>query len=451
MPLLKSVSIAAMLGVGLLTYRYFTSCRGVPRQIAAGITLATVLTPGFVFLATSTVMADCVFTLGQLLVIVVVDRSARVDNEAAGRRYVLFAALIAAATMLVRTTGVAVIVAIILYLLNERRWQRALLFGAVTLACLMPWTIYARIHEPTTAQRLEHGGSIAYAYSDSMRMKRAADPASGRATLRDLTVRVGGNVFNVLGRDISGVFIPTFLRGADESGEEVVALGGTLGLTAGSMGNAGATMFISFLISAVVLIGYVSAARTRLSAVELLVPISIAMIVVVPFWTFRYVLPLAPFLFFYFLEGLRVTRDVDRAPCAQRGARSVVAGEDRDLCASSVSTPTITRDTFSTRAPSMARTDRLGRRFSRNRRGAGLDDSRTSPKTARSRRRIRLWCFLKQVEKALAIDDYAGNRAKWKALGVQVCRLSPPGDAARGAGWLVHAAVSVREAEAVGD
>jgi hypothetical protein len=40
-------------------------------------------------------------------------------------------------------------------------------------------------------------------------MRRAADPASGRATLRDLAARVGGNLFNVLGRDISGVFIPT--------------------------------------------------------------------------------------------------------------------------------------------------------------------------------------------------------------------------------------------------
>ena len=61
-------------------------------------------------------------------------------------------------------------------------------------------------------------------------------------------------------------------------------------------------MVISFALSAIGLFGYAIAARTQLTVAVLLVPISLAITVAVPYQTFRYVLPLAPFLFFYLLE-----------------------------------------------------------------------------------------------------------------------------------------------------
>jgi hypothetical protein len=303
--LLKSVSMAAMLGVGPLTYYYFTEYRPVPWQIAVGIAVATTLTPGLVFLATSTVMAESVFVFGQLLTIVIVEAASRAGDGAAGRRSIIAAAVLAAATMLVRSTALALIVAVPCYLVVKRRLTAAALFAVVTLACLLPWTIYARAHEPTEAQRLEHGGSIAHAYSDSMRMRVAGISNSGRTTLGELPAQTWWNVVNVLGRDAGGVFVPTFFRGPDESGEEVVSLGGRPGPLAGSMGGAAATMAISLVLSGFALTGYVVATRARLTAAELLVPLSLALTVAVPFLTFRYVLPLTPFLFFYLIEGVR--------------------------------------------------------------------------------------------------------------------------------------------------
>ena len=303
--LLKSVSIAAMLGAGLLTYRFFARYRAMPWPLAVGITVAMLLTPGLVFLATSTVMAESVFVFGQMLTIVVIEAGARGDDEVVGRRSTVAAAVLAAATMLVRSTGLALIVAVACYLLKAGRVKRASLFAAVALACLLPWTLYARAHEPTDAQRLAHGGSIAFAYSDSMRMRVAASPASGRATLGELPARAWSNLITVFGSDMGGVFVPAFFRSPDESGEEVVALGGRSGPGAGNMGRATATMVISFVLSAIALVGYVRAARTSLTAAELLVPISLALTVAVPFQTFRYVLPLAPFMFFYLVEGVR--------------------------------------------------------------------------------------------------------------------------------------------------
>jgi hypothetical protein len=302
---LKSVSIAAMMGVGVLTYWYFLECRPVPWPIRIGISLATVLTPGLVFLATSAVMPESVFALGQLLTMIVIHRSVRAAEDAKGRRQTLIAAVLAAATTLIRFAAVAMVVAVVWYLFKEGRWRRAVLFGAGTAACLIPWALYVQANAPTRAQRLEHGGPMALAYSDSIRMRQAADLRSGQVTVGEVPARIAENLVNLLVRDVGGVVVPVLFRGPDESGEEVLALGGRLGLTAGGMGSATATMIISCVLSAIALIGYVSAARTRLTVAELLVPISFAMIVVVPFFTFRYVLPLAPFLFFYLVEGLR--------------------------------------------------------------------------------------------------------------------------------------------------
>jgi hypothetical protein len=308
--LLKAVSIVAMFGAGLATFWYVTRCRRWPWRIALAVSLATVVTPAFVFLATSTVMAECVFTFAQLAAVVVLDGACAGDGRSR-RRSTVLAAVLAAATMLIKSSGAALIAASVLYLLKERRWRHAVLFAAVTFVCLTPWLLYARAHAPTDAERSAHGGSIAVAYGDSIRLRIAATPSSGPATPGELAIRVADNLTNVFIRDVGGILVPAFYRGADESGEEVVSLGGALGLRAGSMSNATPTKIVSLLLGVIGLVGFVRAARERLGLVELLVPLSIAMAVLVPYWTYRYVLPLAPFIFGYVAYGLRMRATAD--------------------------------------------------------------------------------------------------------------------------------------------
>jgi hypothetical protein len=304
-PLLKSVSVASMFAVGPIAYRYLTRYRGLPWPTALGIVVATLLTPGLVFLATSTVMAECVFTAGQMATLLVVERSVRKAGEGAGLRAMVLAAALAAGTLLVRSTGIALVAAVGLYLLMLGRWRRAVVFGLVTMLCVAPWSVYARVHAPTAAQRTEHGGSIAYAYGDAMRMRVAGRPTIGVATPADIWNRFVTNVVNVFGRDVGAIIVPAFFRGADESGQEVTSLGRALGLPPGSMGNSLVTLAISFVLSAICFVGYIAACRERITAAELLVPLSIGMTLLVPFWTYRYVLPLAPFVFLYLLAGIR--------------------------------------------------------------------------------------------------------------------------------------------------
>lgn len=303
--LLKAVSIAAMIGAGAMFYRYLVRHRATPSGQAAAIALATMLTPGLVFLATSTVMAECVFTLAQIITIVVLERGTRGGTTSNRHGEAALAGVLAAVTVLIRTAGVAALAAGGLYLIAKRGWRPAAAFAAAALVCLVPWLAYAAAHAPTAAESAEHGGPIAFAYSDLLAMQRPGDPAAGRSTAGDVPARVARNIVNVFGRDLGGVFVPAFFRGPAESGQEVVALGGATGLIGASMGAAPVTMVVSLVLSAIVLVGFVVQLRRGLTAAELLVAITITMVLLVPGRTFRYLLPLAPFLWMYLVDGLR--------------------------------------------------------------------------------------------------------------------------------------------------
>ena len=84
--LLKGVSIVAMIGAGLLTYRYAVRYRGLSPTLAAVVAIATVITPAFVFLATSTLMSEAVFLFVELSAVLLIERTARADDDRAGRR-----------------------------------------------------------------------------------------------------------------------------------------------------------------------------------------------------------------------------------------------------------------------------------------------------------------------------------------------------------------------------
>jgi len=319
--LLKTVSIAAMLGVAWLSYVYLHADREVPRLIAGCAASAIALTPALVFLATSTVMTECVFTFAQLSAVVLVHRAIRAASSSRAVALSVCASLAAAGAMLTRSAGVAVVVAAFLFLVNERRWRCAGAFAAVAAVCVLPWMMHARAHAPTPEQQNAHRGSIVYGYTDQLWMRWAGAPMSGTISPGELVGRVQTNAFDVFGRSIAGIFVPTIFRGAPESGEEVVALGGVVAFMSGSMGSATATAGISFLLSVVIVVGFAGKARERMTVAEMLTPLALAIILVWPFWTFRFVLPLTPFLMLYFVAGLQAaTRVASRLP--GRGTRA---------------------------------------------------------------------------------------------------------------------------------
>ena len=303
--LLKSVSVTAMAVTGLLTFIHLHRDRLVPRQIAACAAAAVTLTPAFVFLATSTVMSECVFTLSQLSAVLLVQRSIDHRHRPNGAPLAALAGLVAIAAVLIRSAGVGILLAGAIWFAKERFWRGEVLFCAAAALVLAPWMLYSSAHKASDDARMAHGGSIVYEYGEQFWMRWAGAPSSGAITVADLPGRVATNLVDVFGRSMAGIVMPVVFRGQSESGEEVVSLGGAAGLSAASMGGALSTIIVSCGFALLMILGFIDAARLRLTVVEILVPVSLAITLLWPFWSFRFVLPLTPYLVFYLLSGLR--------------------------------------------------------------------------------------------------------------------------------------------------
>lgn len=300
---LKMVSLVAMGGVGALVYVFLTRYHAAPRAVAATVAVITVAMPAFVFLATSTVMAEPVFTAAQLCAAVAVERSARAPSRTATRNTII-AGLVAGATLLIRLAGVAAVLAATCYLAKKRGVRPAAVFLALATACYLPWGMYSYLNRAPAIERAAHGGSVSYAYRELLMMRHGGEAASGSLTAAEWPNRIGSNLLNIFGRDVGGMVLPAVYRTTGESGYEVFGMTGETGIRASSMGRASGTVILSLTISAIALAGFIGTIRRAATVAEWMVPATVAMVVLVPAPTFRYVLPLAPFIVFYFLAGL---------------------------------------------------------------------------------------------------------------------------------------------------
>jgi hypothetical protein len=306
MLLLKGVSIAAMMGAGVLTFRYAVRYRELPRSVALTVAVATVLTPALVFLATSTLMSEPVFLFIQLAAVLMIERTARAADEQSARGLAVLAGVLAAVAFLTRTAGMTVGAAGLVYLARERRWRSAVMFAGAAAICVLPWLLYARAHAPTRNELVDHGGLMAIPYGDQFWTTEAGTITAPLATVDMLPGRVVDNVINISIRDIGGIFAPLLFRSPSESGLEVLGLGppDKKKLLTPSMGQALGTKIISLALTLVAALGFVAACRRRVTVAEPLVVLALGMIVLWPFWTFRFVLPLVPFLLVYFVLGV---------------------------------------------------------------------------------------------------------------------------------------------------
>jgi Gpi18-like mannosyltransferase len=88
-----------MIGVGVLSAMYYRD-RSLPAPFAIALALVVVITPAFVFFATSTVMSEPLFTLAEVAAVVLI-----------GRRRPILGGVTAAAATLVRSAGLPILLA----------------------------------------------------------------------------------------------------------------------------------------------------------------------------------------------------------------------------------------------------------------------------------------------------------------------------------------------------
>lgn len=309
-PILKSLSVVAMLAAFGLTYLYAQARPWWSRELALMVAIATALVPSLVFLSTSTLMSDAAFLSVQLLTILALERwPSRGGTVAAG--------VGAAVAMLMRSVGLSVPLGAVIYLSFKRQWRRAALLSVVVASMVAPWQLFVYRHSAGAAQ--EGGGEALLSYRQQFWQRWAGDAKAGTVTIGELPQRVGQNVADLVTRDAVALVAPAVIRGAHQSGLEVIGVG-SYGMQ-GPMGNDTGTMIASAVLFLLMAIGWGRSVRDRFSIAEIVVPLSLGVIVIWPFWTFRFVLPLSPFLFVYLVEGLRVA-----TPAASRVPALVMVG-----------------------------------------------------------------------------------------------------------------------------
>ncbi len=296
---MKLLSVAATIAAGAICWRDLIRHRDVPAGAASLIVVASLLTPALVFLATSAVMAEGVFMLALIASIVAVERITRGGRDDAGTAIV--AGVLVGLTMLIRTTAAALIVAAVMHLLIARRWRQAAIFAAALAVSLLPWQWYASAHASTAEERASHGGTMAATYSQLLTTERYSDPGRA-ASLGVLLGRAGENLRGVFTNDLGAIVVPALYRGPEESGTEVFSIGRE-GM--GNMGITWRTMLVSIVVTIIGLLGWWSWPRERWAVPALLLAATLPMVAPVPGQTYRYFVPLAPYILMFVWHGLR--------------------------------------------------------------------------------------------------------------------------------------------------
>ena len=291
---LKIVSVLAMIGVGVASAVYYRD-RSLPAPFAIALALTVVITPAFVFFATSTVMSEPLFTLAEVVAIVLI-----------GRRRPVLGGLAAAAAALVRSAGFPILLAATIWYLLRRDRRSAVLFLSTALVVLLPWMVYARASATPLEVRLQHGGAHVFTYAEQFWMRRAGESQSGRITAAELPARAGAALVDIFGRDTGAIVLPELYRSPIESGQETMSVGGRRsGLSQGSMGNTAGTMVVSAFLSVLALVGFVFRWRRGAEVADWFVPIALLPVIFFPHWAYRLVLPLTPFLYGYLVDGVQ--------------------------------------------------------------------------------------------------------------------------------------------------
>lgn len=305
--MLKSVSVVAMVGVGALVWLHVVVDRQEDRTRALLIALATLVSPGFVFLATSTVMSEPLFTLVQLAAILVIERASRARSGAPALGLAALGGALIGVTLLIRSIALPLLPLAVAYLLWRRRRGAALVLATVSVTVLVPWLMYSAAHAPTIQQQQLVNDRIAYPYATQFWMAMAGHPEFGMAKVSDLPRRVLENLQALTCGSIGMFFAYPLFRLIEPGAWKLSPTGNV----------------VSALLSAATIVGFVRVLRRGAIFADLQVLGSVAVILLWPFDPHRFLLPLVPFVMLYASAGVEAIGGalVRRRPAAAIGLR----------------------------------------------------------------------------------------------------------------------------------
>ena len=177
----------------------------------------------------------------------------------------------------IRSIGIVMPAALVIYLLLRKRYRLALTAGLAILLLSLPWAV-------RNATGSEGGG-----YLEQFVLRNAYNPELGTITAADLFQRILTNLKTY------GIFV------------NAQAVFPSLSPLLSFRGFTGAYILLGLVITAVVLTGFVVQARRSLTLLEIYTALFLGVCLLWPeIWSgLRFIVPIIPLLLYYFLAGLR--------------------------------------------------------------------------------------------------------------------------------------------------
>ncbi|MGA1367938.1 MAG: hypothetical protein ACO394_05415 [Blastocatellia bacterium] len=296
---LKLVSIFSLVGLGWLGYVYLCRERQVPRNLALILAVLSIISPQFVFFVTSTLMSEPLFAFLLVSVFVTIERAVRHHREEGRIRWALFVAggLLGSAVYLTRGAAIPLLIALPLYLLKERLWRPLLVILLIFVMTIGPWTLYVAQHPVTEAQQYEQAGNIVVPYTTQFWYRQAGDTSSGTITVAQLPARVWANFSSMVAHDTIKILALQLYIWVSTPSTEIVEPFVSVWVN-----------LLSILLFLIVLVGYFANLRTGMTLSEIALPLLLGLILLWPFETIRFLLPLSLFFYFYLFRGMAEIR-----------------------------------------------------------------------------------------------------------------------------------------------
>jgi uncharacterized membrane protein (DUF373 family) len=131
--------------------------------------------------------------------------------------------------------------------------------------------------------------------------KTATDEESGQITLTDLPERFFNNLGQITLRDMARLIISPVADSLIYRDLQKEIISGE-----GQAAELNSSSGLSIILTALVLMGFVSVLREKISPGELVVFFSVGITLIWPWEVLRFLVPLSPFFFFYLVRGMAV-------------------------------------------------------------------------------------------------------------------------------------------------
>lgn len=269
----KLISALCALAFSAVNYGWMR-WRGDGSVSSVPVTLLTLFNPLVFGLATSA-FSEMAYASFSVLALWLVERYARSDSST--WRGAIVPSLVAAWAMYVRSVGIVVALAAVVFLFFQKQRRKAFVFAALCFLWMAPWFIRGALLPGN-----------AWTYTQQFMLKSMEQPELGTVGMGELAVRVILNLRAYVLAGLPGALLPSQVP------LTFVNLDG--GLRVGSP-FPGSDILLAVLLAG----GLIGQTLFRRALVDIYVVIYLAMAMLWPWEPTRFVIPLIPFLYAYVL------------------------------------------------------------------------------------------------------------------------------------------------------